>query len=118
MNTPIRVLNVSNVRLVGINKRYCNRRFALNDEYRNQKKNLVKEVWASWHKKPIEGNVWVHIWISTAKDCDAVVKPVLDILQEAGVYKNDSQVIELIVSKKKIPPKKLEHLEVYVCEIL
>jgi Holliday junction resolvase RusA-like endonuclease len=61
--------------------------------------------------------VWVKIEVDTAKDIDAIIKPVLDILQDCGVFENDKQVTELKVSKNTISNKKLESLKIWVCEV-
>jgi Holliday junction resolvase RusA-like endonuclease len=49
-------------------------------------------------------NVYVEItlWLKRDRDIDGGIKPVLDVLQTAHVYENDSQVLFLEVRKEKI----------------
>jgi Holliday junction resolvase RusA-like endonuclease len=118
VDLPILVLDVANIRLIGVNKRYCNTRYNLSTEYRNQKdkdKGLASLI--IWDRQPMTRNVWVKIEVDTAKDIDAIIKPVLDILQDCGVFENDKQVTELMVSKNTISNKKLESIKVWVCEV-
>ena len=70
-----------------------------------------------WDRPAMVNPVWCKIEINTSKDIDACIKPILDILQQNKVFINDSQVLELKVSKIKISPKKLESIKVWVCEI-
>lgn len=115
---PICVLDVSDIRLVGVNKRYCNSTYNLSPEYREQKDK--KEGLASkvmWDREPLMGDVWIKLEVATSKDIDGIIKPVLDILQDCCVYDNDSQITELKISKVKIGSKKLESLKVWVCEV-
>jgi len=66
----------------------------------------IKAGWVikqSWKKKPLEGRVVVDIWFifkDDRRDIDGGIKPVLDLLQRQGVYKNDRQVWDMPVHKR------------------
>jgi Holliday junction resolvase RusA-like endonuclease len=101
--------------MCGVNKKYCNRSYVLTNEYRNFKKILVLNIKQVYKEnKTILGEVSLLIRIKTSKDIDAVIKPTLDAIQEAGVYKNDSQIIQLIIQKEKTKRLEAEKLEVFI----
>lgn len=45
--------------------------------------------------------VRIYFYIKYRRDIDGGIKPVLDLLQRQGIYKNDSQVTSLYVKKFK-----------------
>lgn len=101
-------------RLCGVNKRYINRRYNLTKEYREQHERLVLLCKVLGKCFMLKKDVYVTMYIHTSKDIDGVIKPVLDVLQEAEVYGNDRQVVSLSVRKIKIKRNQVERLEVWV----
>jgi len=77
--------------------------------YREHAQHLARQ------SKPFRGEVWLRIVVSPPdrrnRDMDNVLKAILDALQHAGVYLDDSQVSELYV--RRCPVKKGG--SVYVC---
>lgn len=47
-------------------------------------------------------NIVVHLEISTRKDLDNVLKPIIDAMQHAKIIKNDSRVVQINARKKAI----------------
>lgn len=52
-------------------------------------------------KEPLEGHlrVSINMFLKFDRDIDSSLKASLDLLQEMGFYKNDSQIIHLTVAK-------------------
>ena len=67
---------------------------------------IRKEMgWCPPWPYPIEGPVKVDLVLRIRRmDIDSLVKPVLDCIEKAGAIKNDSQVAELHVCRKGLPP--------------
>lgn len=101
-------------RMVGVNKKYMNRSYTLTNEYRSFKIILAFHTKEKYKGEVLLGDIALHLKQKTSKDIDAVIKPVLDVLQDAGVYENDSQIKNLFVTKEKIKSTDAERLEVWV----
>ena len=76
----------------------------------------AKKIILKDRKKTILGKVDIDAFFYFARDrdIDSSLKSLLDVLQEAKVYKNDSQVYSLLVQKQKDkdnPRVELEILE-------
>lgn len=86
--------------------------------YKNPKaKAYVKEVWAimfnTYRFNAVPIRIEVKMYPPTAKwDIDNILKVLLDSLQYAGVYDNDSQVMQLYV--EKLPPTKDSRLVIKI----
>ena len=50
------------------------------------------------------------------RDVDNVLKPLLDALEHAGVYENDSQIDKLCITRKEVIAKGLCSVEISVIE--
>lgn len=63
----------------------------------------IKKQWNTYGNQRMLGDVAVMIdWhIVRERDVDGAIKPILDIFERAGVYKNDSQVQMVIARKYK-----------------
>ena len=88
--------------LCSINQKYISRRFVLSKRYREAKESLM---WcAKLSKQKIEGTPDLKMKLETyyprKHDVDCFCKFVLDSLQDAEVYQNDSQIVELLVIKR------------------
>jgi Holliday junction resolvase RusA-like endonuclease len=109
------VIDRKATRLTGINKRYV-KRYILSNEYRVQKESWKEEVRVFMLQNKIQQittPVSVKITVSTAKDIDAIVKPVLDAL-DSTIIKRDSLVRRLLVEQTKINNRLLESIRVEV----
>lgn len=60
-------------------------------------------VSSAWDKKQFTDNVSVEIYIhvNRDRDIDGSLKPILDLFQRIGVYKNDKQVKKMMVEKSQ-----------------
>lgn len=82
-------------------------RLFLSKEYRE-----FKELIAfSTHKTLIEPPYHIVIEITTYKDIDACIKPILDGL-ERNVIENDKDIIKLTIVKKPVKKNSIEYLRV------
>ena len=50
------------------------------------------------------------------RDIDNVLKPLLDAMEHAGCYENDSQIDKLCITRREVMPQGLCHVEVKVIE--
>ena len=110
----IKILDIEETKLVGINSKFANRRYVLTTGYRKQ-----KELFALLYKKIpiIEGKFKVLVEIKTYKDVDALAKPVLDSMEVAGIIANDRNCLDLHIKKEVGIRGRLESLKVYIEEI-
>lgn len=90
--------------LCPLNQKFLSRRFVLSGRYRDAKDALMWAAKGSVGQK-ILGNHELKMTIETmyprAHDIDAFIKFILDALQSAGTYENDSQITELKVIKRR-----------------
>lgn len=96
-----------------INRRYVGGRFILSSAYRKAGAQIAKDVRDVYGKKPpIDGPIYVQIDLPCLRICrqefndgipfgdiDAPIKCILDALQTAGVFHDDSQITHLVVRK-------------------
>lgn len=73
-------------------------------KYYKDKKAVDWEEEVGWivkQKKPLTGDLQVQIYMCLARDrdIDSSLKLVLDTMAKVGVYENDSQIQEMLVSK-------------------
>ncbi len=75
---------------------------------------LIKSQWKK--RTPIKSNVGVYIkyYACKSSDCDGIIKPALDVLQEARVFENDRQVDFIQIQKIQVKHRKEEKLEIEV----
>ena len=76
-------------------------------------KRFMYQVWYLWksirpetHVEPIEDEIFLTLWVyppdKRKRDLDNVLKVLLDSLQQAGVYKDDNQIVKLFVERKEV----------------
>lgn len=65
-------------------------------------------------RKPIEDEIilYVSFWKKRTMDCDNILKITQDLLQTAGIIKNDKQISELHVYRNKATDR--EYMEVQI----
>ena len=88
--------------------RYLNRRVVISGKGRDFR-NDVFDIIAEMDIKPITGPVGISIQIAPPdkrrRDIDNIQKPLLDALEHAEkVFENDSQIVSLMIKKKKPEP--------------
>lgn len=108
----LEIINLEDVKLCSINKKYINRKYALSNEYQTFKQLIA---WSVETKEVFSDNIKIKIEVNTAKDIDSMVKPLLDGLEMSGVITNDRYVTELHVIKNTIKLRQPESLKVYIC---
>lgn len=83
---------------------------------REYKQNAFAEPWM---KDPIEGRLSVTIDAfppdRRKRDIDNIIKPILDVITENGVWVDDEQIDELTVRRR--PKKDWSGVRVYITEI-
>lgn len=106
---------------VGVNRRLIkarNGRFVLSPAYRAFKDSLHLTINTSGRPvAPHQGTLHVTVYQESNHDCDALLKPVIDAMEAAGVLKDDKQVMSITV--RRIPKLKRthdDHIEVSVRE--
>ena len=110
----IKCLDISNIKLISKNKKYGISRagtLILTKEYRNFKKEIhfsCKNILTKINSPYI-----VKIDLETPMDIDASIQPILDGMQGKS-FKNDSQILKLVVNKIKIKKGQLGSLKVWV----
>lgn len=76
----------------------------------------------SRHKTPIEGRlamvIVTHRCDKRVFDLDNTLKSTLDSLQSAGVYKDDSQIDSLHITRGNIDPEKKGYLNVAITRMV
>lgn len=85
-----------------INQKYINRQFSLSPRYRNFKSELGYKAKISY-KGPIltqDVCLYIKLYYPRTIDIDSVLKPTMDALNGI-IWKDDKQVTELFVRKKK-----------------
>lgn len=95
------IINAQLLMFVGVNKKYYISRgkLILSNEYRDFKKHLM---YLCVGRKVFGKNiirVLIEVSHKMRHDIDAIIKPVLDAMQDARVYDNDKQIAQLIVKK-------------------
>jgi Holliday junction resolvase RusA-like endonuclease len=103
----IKIIDLDNIKLVGVNKKYVDRKFHLSKEYRDFKKLLfctVKNVVIPKDHK-------VLIIMETALDIDNPIKPILDGIEK--VFKDDKNIKILETRKIAIKRGKTGRLRIY-----
>jgi len=89
-----------------VNRRYKGKRYRLSDTYKTFKAAIQEacEDALAQGAQPLEGAVWVSMWVycepGKTLDVDAVVKPTLDAMQKGGLFADDKQVIRLAVQRE------------------
>lgn len=99
-------------RFPGINGKYKlntrEQRLFLSPQYRQFKEMIFN---SSMNEK-INPPIHIYIEITTYKDIDACIKPILDGLQNK-VIKDDKDIIQLTIKKIPIKRNSVEHLRVF-----
>lgn len=110
----IKIIELQDVKLTGINSKYISKRYVLSSGYRKTKE-LIKDSCVDIPK--IEGNFKLKVILTTYKDIDALIKPIMDSIEDAGIIENDRYCLGLNVIKYPGKRGGLESLEVYIEEI-
>jgi Holliday junction resolvase RusA-like endonuclease len=114
------IVDLENINLASVNKKYVNKNFALSNEYRNFKDAVSWSAKAHLVDKEFDalGRFKMLIEFSAATDIDNVIKPVIDGVFRVGILEaDDKNVLELIVKKKPIKRGKLGSIQVYLEQI-
>jgi Holliday junction resolvase RusA-like endonuclease len=78
-----------------------------------------KEIAKHWKRKtPIEvpSEIYIEVYTSTSRDCDASTKPVMDIFETMGVIKND-KLFESVLAYRHKCKKGEDRVEVQIIEL-
>lgn len=75
---------------------------------------LIKSQWKK--REPIKGNVGVYIkfYACMSSDNDGVIKPTLDVLEDARVFENDRQVDFIQIQRITVKHRNQEKLEIEI----
>ena len=69
---------------------------------------------------PLKGRLHVQVYLyppdKRKRDVDNVLKPLLDALEHAGVYENDSQIDKLCITRCEVIPNGSCHVEISLME--
>ena len=106
-------------RAVGVNQRSTIRRagrhgnpfIARSSPYRSFTNHLTTHILSLHPPRHLPPPLSVHITHASAHDIDALIKPILDSLEAAGVIQNDRLITSLLVSKH---PAKRGHTSLQV----
>ena len=87
-------------------------------KYKRSKAAIIRQIQNQMPPLYVPITNWVHvyIYIATWKDLSNVAKVLLDSLQEAGVFKDDKQVVHLVMNKHRIKRTGRERVEIQVTE--
>lgn len=88
----------------------------ISEEGRTYRRNVHAALYLLAPKEPMAGKLTVTIlWTppdNRRRDCDNILKAALDSMQHAGLYVDDSQIVELSI--KKMPPVKPGRLDIQI----
>ena len=75
-------------------------RMVPNPDYKKFKKSLAGEF--ENHAERFDGEVYVYVRMSIhpAMDSDAILKPLFDALEDAGILRNDNQIRDYAVNRE------------------
>lgn len=104
-----------------INATYKRGRYSFykSEEAKSWEENAGFELKKQWHhKNQLEGKLHVRVWwfFKRERDISSGLKILEDLLQNVGVYKNDSQIYEEVIFKdfdKENPRVEIEVVELY-----
>jgi Holliday junction resolvase RusA-like endonuclease len=109
----------TDIDLVSVNEKYCNRSYTLSPAYRSFKAELntraTMEYWKRGRKMPSQRQLLVTMNAATGKDIDNIVKPTFDALQGV-VFKNDSQIQHIDI-QRIVKVGKQERIEIKIYEV-
>jgi Holliday junction resolvase RusA-like endonuclease len=79
-------------------------------------KEIIKKT--NKRKKPIEvpSEIYIKVYTSSSRDCDASTKPVMDIFETTGVIKND-KLFEAVLAYRFKCKKGEDRVEVEIIEL-
>jgi Holliday junction resolvase RusA-like endonuclease len=98
----ISLVSVNERHIIAMNKKTGGKFIKNSTEYNRLIKDLFT-VFRFAHKcETLKGKVLVEIVVSTYKDIDNVIKPVIDSLQKAEVIEDDRNVSKLYIVKNEI----------------
>ena len=99
---------------VGVNRMFAGKQRFPNREYHDFKDAMALLFRAQWagqpmFKKPEHLEVKMHLRVPRAADPHNFCKPILDALEDAGVYENDRMVHRTVIieSSQHAPPKQV-----------
>lgn len=107
---------------VGANKRLMwspvLKRMISNPAYAKFKTSMAYTFMAQRAGQEFEGEVEadINVFVHPSRDADSLVKPILDAMQEARVYKNDRQVKRFVVMKDRKKNKAMDKVIILVRE--
>ena len=78
-------------------------RYMLTPEYRSFKESLGEELVGVAGVEALDGDLEASIYQYSNHDVDALLKPVLDVMEDVGVIENDKNVMRATMSRE---PKK------------
>ena len=83
--------------------RHVGGKVLISEEGRTYRKNVHAALFELLPKHPLDGKLSVKIfWLPPdrrRRDCDNILKASLDSMQHAGLFRDDSQIVRLVITK-------------------